>query len=112
MSMEYTDYVRDEAGKPIVNSTHQEAEARCKELGGRLPTMAEAYALRSLEPENKCKENLNEWTQPCDDGDNVRGGSYIYTGVHARASVRYRVAPGFRYNNFGFRCVRTTGDSK
>ena len=105
MSMEYTDYVRDEAGKPIVNITHQEAETRCKELGGRLPTMAEAYALRSLEPENKCKENLNEWTQPCDDGDNVRGGSF-FNRENARASVRYRYGPGDRVNSIGFRCVR------
>jgi serine/threonine-protein kinase len=35
----------------------------------------------------------------------LRGGSWDYPPTYARASARYWDPPGYRYNNFGFRCV-------
>ena len=112
MSMEYTDYVRDEAGKPIVNITHQEAETRCKELGGRLPYMWEAYAFCSLESQAHAPD-LDEWVLPNpNQKENVRGGCWLDFSWLLRAAFRFRYVPGFRNSVIGFRCVRTTGDSK
>ena len=103
--MKYVDYVRGKTGKPIVNITHQEAETHCKAAGGRLPTMAEAYYFRALETENNCRDNLDEWTLICENGHNLRGGSWSDYSWVVRASDRIRLVPSFRYSNIGFRCI-------
>jgi formylglycine-generating enzyme len=44
---------------------------------------------------------------PAGPGSRVRrGGSWLYYGFLVRAASRFKVLPGNRYGDFGFRCAR------
>jgi hypothetical protein len=93
-------------GSPWVNVTYDEAVAACKNMGGRLPTIEEAVAMRMQEPVDFL--NLNEWVQPFMVGEqkfNVRGGSWNVNSRSARSSARSNIEPSVRSLLIGFRCV-------
>jgi formylglycine-generating enzyme required for sulfatase activity len=54
--------------------------------------------------------NVWEWTRSDDQRGNkvrvLRGGSFLDDSRDLRAAIRVRYEPDFRYNDFGFRCVR------
>jgi formylglycine-generating enzyme required for sulfatase activity len=99
--VKYVDYVRTETGT-ILSLSHTEAMAYCKERGGRLPTMAEAYWYRATDPEGV---NISEWTELTSGEYNVRGGSWNIDPVFVRVSYQFRSEPSFRNFNIGFRCI-------
>ena len=108
--LNHADYVRDENGEPVVDITHAEAAARCRALGGRLPTLAEAAGFRITESAKF--GNLNEWVipQPIDGIEyNVRGGAWSSYARYVRVSCRHSYLPGYQLSNIGFRCIREEG---
>lgn len=101
-----TDPVPEEPGSrvPMTNITAVEAEQWAAKQGARLPTPEEYDRLFAIEP---WPHLVWEWTSTADnDMRLVRGGSWYDLPRYARASVRHRYDPAYRYMCVGFRLVR------
>lgn len=94
---------------PLVQISASEAEARCRAMGGRLPTSEEYARLFAVDP---WPHLVYEWTSTStySGGRVVRGGAWVYWPSLARASDRDGVEPAFRIDFVGFRCARDIAD--